>query len=205
MAEKSDHDAASDAHENPATGEAPADAASHPNSHRASARARPEALSLVIEFFKMSRTTAVLLIVFVLTAALYMLVRQDPSWRLTLRPDLTRRKPSPPGRAPPARTSPAQRSRPRQISRQALPSRPRRRRPPAPVARRCHCPGSGAETTRRRGPMVIGPSRVPGCSRRRPASRPSNPNSSSRLRSRSRRGCNSLSVGRRISPTEDGM
>ena len=96
MAEKSDHDAASDAHENPATGEAPADAASHPNSHRASARARPEALSLVIEFFKMSRTTAVLLIVFVLTAALYMLVRQDPvvAFNSPPRPDTSQTEPT---------------------------------------------------------------------------------------------------------------
>lgn len=96
MAEKSDHDAASDAHENPATGEAPADAASHPNSHRASARARPEALSLVIEFFKMSRTTAVLLIVFVLTAALYMLVRQDPvvAFNAPPRPDTSQTDPT---------------------------------------------------------------------------------------------------------------
>lgn len=40
--------------------------------------ARAEALSLVVEFFKMSRTTMILLIAFVLTLALYMLVREDP-------------------------------------------------------------------------------------------------------------------------------
>lgn len=41
-------------------------------------RERPEALSLFLEFIKMSRTSAILLIAFVLTAALYMFVRQDP-------------------------------------------------------------------------------------------------------------------------------
>lgn len=41
-------------------------------------RSRPEALSILIEFAKMSRTSAILLIAFLLTAALYMVVRQDP-------------------------------------------------------------------------------------------------------------------------------
>ena len=41
-------------------------------------RRLPTWLALVIEFFTMSRTTLILLIVFLLTAALYGVVRQDP-------------------------------------------------------------------------------------------------------------------------------
>ena len=41
-------------------------------------RTRPEALSLLLEFVRMSRTSAILLIVFLLTAALYLVVRQEP-------------------------------------------------------------------------------------------------------------------------------
>ena len=41
-------------------------------------RSRPEWVSIVIEFFTMSRTTVILLIAFVLVAGLYSFVRQDP-------------------------------------------------------------------------------------------------------------------------------
>ena len=41
-------------------------------------RTRPEALSLLLEFVKMSRTSAILLIVFLLTGALYLVVREEP-------------------------------------------------------------------------------------------------------------------------------
>lgn len=44
----------------------------------ASRRPRPAVVELLIEFFKMSRTTAILLIAFVLAAALYLLVRENP-------------------------------------------------------------------------------------------------------------------------------
>ncbi|MGX1857907.1 hypothetical protein ACWIFB_10845 [Dietzia sp. NPDC055340] len=50
----------------------------HAQSHAARHRARPEWLSVVIEFFTMSRSTLVLLVAFVLIAALYSFVRQDP-------------------------------------------------------------------------------------------------------------------------------
>lgn len=39
---------------------------------------RPKFVSLVVEFFKMSRTTAALLVAFVLLGALYLTVKQDP-------------------------------------------------------------------------------------------------------------------------------
>lgn len=50
----------------------------HAPSHAARHRTRPEWLSVVIEFFTMSRSTLVLLVAFVLIAALYSFVRQDP-------------------------------------------------------------------------------------------------------------------------------
>lgn len=96
MAEKSDNDAAAGPDETPGTGEDTAEVATHRRSRRASARERHEALSLIIEFFKMSRTTAVLLIAFVLTAALYMLVRQDPvvAFNSPPRPDTSQTDPT---------------------------------------------------------------------------------------------------------------
>ena len=39
---------------------------------------RPEALSLLLEFVRMSRTSAILFIVFLLTGALYLVVREEP-------------------------------------------------------------------------------------------------------------------------------
>lgn len=78
MAGKSERDGAGGAHEAPSTG----DSSKKPTSHRApredSRRERSEALSLIIEFFRMSRTTAIILVAFVLISALYMFVRQDP-------------------------------------------------------------------------------------------------------------------------------
>lgn len=93
MAERSDHDPAADLPENPATESA--EVTSH-RPPRGSAGSRSEVLSLAIEFFKMSRTTAVLLIVFVLTAALYMLVRQDPvvAFNAPPRPDTSQTDPT---------------------------------------------------------------------------------------------------------------
>lgn len=43
-----------------------------------SRRPRPKFVSLLIEFFRMSRTTAILLVSFVLFGALYLTVKQDP-------------------------------------------------------------------------------------------------------------------------------
>ena len=78
MAEKSDHDA----HEAGPEATDPGDASHKAGSHRVGSRfsriAGSEGAALLVEFVKMSRTTAVILIVFVLTLALYMLVRQDP-------------------------------------------------------------------------------------------------------------------------------
>lgn len=96
MAEKPDHEAAAGVEENPGTAEDPTEVATHRRSRSASAEKRSEALSLIIEFFKMSRTTAVLLIAFVLTAALYMLVRQDPvvAFNAPPRPDTSQTDPT---------------------------------------------------------------------------------------------------------------
>ena len=54
-------------------------------------RNRPEWVSIVIEFFTMSRSTLVLLIAFVLVAGLYSVVRQDPvvAFNSPPRPDPT--------------------------------------------------------------------------------------------------------------------
>lgn len=96
MAEKPDHEAAAGVEENPGPAEGRTEVATHRRSRRASAGKRSEVLSLIIEFFKMSRTTAVLLIAFVLTAALYMLVRQDPvvAFNSPPRPDTSQTDPT---------------------------------------------------------------------------------------------------------------
>lgn len=78
MARMSDHDPAGGPHTASSAAESTEKPASHRAQHRSRRKQRPEALSLIIEFFRMSRATAILLIVFVLTTALYMLVRQDP-------------------------------------------------------------------------------------------------------------------------------
>lgn len=44
----------------------------------ASRSPRPKFVSLLIEFFSMSRTTAILLVAFVLIGGLYLIVKQDP-------------------------------------------------------------------------------------------------------------------------------
>ena len=55
------------------------DTATSGATHAKPRRKRPEWVSIVIEFFTMSRSTLVLLIAFVLVAGLYSFVRQDPT------------------------------------------------------------------------------------------------------------------------------
>lgn len=77
-ADDTEQDAVTGRHEAAEATDLPPQPGSHKGAHRASTRAGSEVLDLVVEFVKMSRTTAILLIAFVLTLALYMLVRQDP-------------------------------------------------------------------------------------------------------------------------------
>lgn len=67
------------------------DTATSGATHAKPRRKRPEWVSIVIEFFTMSRSTLVLLIAFVLVAALYSFVRQDPvvAFNSPPRPDPT--------------------------------------------------------------------------------------------------------------------
>lgn len=84
MADRAEQDAVTGRHEAIDAAEAAEtvdpslDTGSRKGAHRASSGPWSQMLELVVEFVKMSRTTAILLIAFVLTLALYMLVRQDP-------------------------------------------------------------------------------------------------------------------------------
>lgn len=89
MAEKPDRDTPREesTDEVPSGAESTVEASTGEKPHRR----LPTWLALVIEFFTMSRTTLILLIVFLLTAALYGVVRQDPVVAINTppRPDTT--------------------------------------------------------------------------------------------------------------------
>lgn len=89
MAEKPDRDTPREesTDEVPSGAESTVEASTGEKPHRR----LPTWLALVIEFFTMSRTTLILLIVFLLTAALYGVVRQDPFVAINTppRPDTT--------------------------------------------------------------------------------------------------------------------